>query len=533
MVRTFLNLVAAGVLALGGSLWAADSATPAASPTAAAATAAPTVEDRLAALEKQLMPTTVIKKDGDKEIVFSNGSDGLTVGEKAERAWQSLGQYEMNPGDNAWMLVAAALVLLMTLPGLALFYGGLVRSKNVLGTMMQCISIAGIISALWLICGYSLAFSGDGKFIGNFDWLFLNGVLWDAGKSTIMMAPNATYAMSIPHGTFMLFQMMFAIITPALICGAYAERIKFSGMVVFSVLWFFVVYIPMAHMVWGNGGMLNWWADQNGEDGYGMASFDFAGGTVVHISSGVAALVLAIVLGRRKVADTEPMRPHNLTLSFIGACLLWVGWFGFNAGSALCASGLATLAFANTQIAAAAAAIAWPIAEWIIRGKPTVLGAISGAVAGLVAITPAAGFVSPTSALIIGLVAGVLCFVGCSYLKAALKYDDALDAFGVHGIGGIWGAMATGIFFQVDANPGVQFLNAGLADAIRKGTHSYGTIIFNQLEAVAITVVFSAVATLIIALVVKYTVGLRVTADDEAEGLDVSQHGEEGYHKLT
>ncbi len=522
MVRLPLTLLAALALSFGAGAWSAD-----------AAPATPSIEDRIAAIEAQLKPATVLKTeevDGKKiDVVYSNGSDGVSVGEKAERAWQSLNQFEMNTGDNAWMLVCAALVLLMTLPGLALFYGGLVRSKNVLGTMMQSLTIAAMISVIWCVCGYSLAFGGDGAFIGNLtDYAFLNGVIWSDGK--IAMGVNSTYAMSIPHGTFMIFQLMFAIITPALISGAYAERMKFSGMILFNLLWFVIVYLPMAHMVWGNGGLHNWWADLDGSDGYKWAAFDFAGGTVVHISSGIAALVLAIVLGKRKVSETEAMRPHNLTLSFIGACLLWVGWFGFNAGSALCASGLATLAFANTHFASAAAALTWPLAEWIIRGKPTLLGGISGAVAGLVAITPAAGFVSPGAALFIGAVAGFICFAGSSYLKQALKYDDALDAFGVHGIGGIWGAIATGLFFQVDANPGLAFLNAGLYEAIKSGSHP---VVLNQIKAVLVTIVFSGIAALVIALIVKYTVGLRVTAEEEVEGLDLTQHGEEGYHKIN
>ena len=520
MKSRFLPLLALLVaLGLSATGWSAD--TPAASESAKA----PTVEERIAALEAQL--TVREKPEGD-----------ATVAEKVKLTVDSYNQVAFNAGDNAWMLTSTLLVLLMTLPGLALFYSGLVRAKNVLGTMMQSVAITGVVSVIWCICGYSLAFGGDGKFIGSLSqYAFLTDVIWKDGA--LLSAVNADYAMSIPHGTFMLFQLMFAVITPALICGAYAERIKFSGMMVFSVLWLFIVYIPMAHMVWGKGGLFNWGLGPTGGIGAtDWAAFDFAGGTVVHISSGVAALMAAIILGKRKIAETEAMRPHNLTLSFIGACLLWVGWFGFNAGSALSAGGLATLAFANTHFATAAAALTWPLAEWIIRGKPTVLGAISGAVAGLVAITPAAGFVSPASALIIGAVAGILCMATSSYLKAALGYDDALDAFGVHGIGGMWGAIATGIFFAVDANPNVAGLTStavnkdfsGLYEAIKAGTHN---VILGQVKAVLVTVVFSAVASTVILLVVKYTIGLRVTADQEAEGLDLTQHGEEGYHKLT
>jgi Amt family ammonium transporter len=333
---------------------------------------------------------------------------------------------------------------------------------------------------------------------------------------------NLDYAPTINFASFCMFQLMFAIITPALISGAFAERIKFSGMLIFSVIWFIFCYLPMAHMVWGKNGLFNW--------GFGatdMAAFDFAGGTVVHISSGVAALMAAIILGKRKGYPESPMMPHSLVLSVIGAGLLWVGWFGFNAGSALGANGLAALAFTNTQIATAAAALTWPLAEWIIRGKPTVLGSISGAVAGLVAITPACGFVEPGSALIIGLIAGALCFSSTSYLKRALGYDDALDAFGVHGIGGMWGAVATGIFFNVDVNPNVAALNDTLYKAIVDGTQP---VVFNQIKAVVITVVLSAVVATIALLIAKFTVGLRPSAEDESAGLDLSQHGEEGYN---
>ena len=497
MVRLPLTILAALALSFGSGCWAEDPApapAPAAAAPAAEAEKPKTIEERLAAVEAQAK----IGADSTNQVAF-------------------------NAGDNAWMLTSTLLVLLMTLPGLALFYGGLVRAKNVLGTVMQSIAIAGVISILWCIIGYSLAFGGDGKFLGDTSFAMLNGVVWKDGA--MFGGVNGDYAMSIPHGTFMLFQLMFAIITPALICGAYAERMKFSAMLIMNVAWFFVVYLPLAHMVWGKGGLFNW--------GFGAkdwAAFDFAGGTVVHISSGIAALITAIILGKRKLSDTEPMRPHSLVLSFIGACLLWVGWFGFNAGSALSAGGLATLAFSNTHFAAAAAALTWPLAEWIIRGKPTVLGAISGAVAGLVAITPAAGFVSPSGALIIGAVAGFLCFASSSYLKSALKYDDALDAFGVHGIGGMWGAIATGIFFQPDANPGLVALNKDLYDAIKAGAHP---VVLNQIKAVLFTVLFSGIATTVIVLIVKYTVGLRVTAEEESEGLDLTQHGEEGYHKLT
>src|SRR6202171_3358407 len=340
--------------------------------------------------------------------------------------------------DNAWMLVSAALVLMMTGPGLALFYGGLVRRKNTLAMMMQSFALMAIITVMWALVGYSLCFGGNGPVIGGFEHAFLRGV----GAE-----PNADYAGSIPQMTFMVYQLMFAIITPALITGASAERMKFSGTVLFIALWFLVVYAPLAHMVWGKGGLLN--AALGGK----FPTLDFAGGTVVHISSGVSALVCALYLRKRTGYPKQPMPPHSLVLSFIGACLLWVGWFGFNAGSALASNGLATSAFVATHFGAAAAALSWSLAEWIKNGRPSALGAISGAVAGLVAITPAAGFVGPMPALIIGFVAGIVCFLMVTKFKAMFGYDDSLDAFGVHGAGGTIGALLTGIFARAIYNP--------------------------------------------------------------------------------
>jgi len=339
-------------------------------------------------------------------------------------------------GDNAWMLVSAALVLMMTGPGLALFYGGLVRRKNTLAIMMQSFAMMGLITVLWALVGYSLAFGGSGPVIGDFKYAFLRGVGVDP----------SSYAPTVPHLTFMVYQLMFAVITPALITGATAERMKFSGTVLFMTLWFLVVYAPLAHMAWGNGGYLN-------AVGGRFPCLDFAGGTVVHISSGVSALVCALYMGKRTGFPKQPMPPHSLVLSFIGACLLWVGWFGFNAGSALAASGLASSAFVATHFGAAAAAVGWSVAEWIKNGKASALGAISGAVAGLVAITPAAGFVGPMPALVIGLVAGVFCYLMVTRVKAIFGYDDALDAFGVHGAGGTIGALLTGVFAQQVINP--------------------------------------------------------------------------------
>ncbi len=350
--------------------------------------------------------------------------------QQAVQAAQTASVNAQAAGDNAWMLVSAALVLLMTGPGLALFYGGLVRKKNILGTMMQSFAMMALVTILWAVCGYSLAFGHGNWFIGGFEHLFLRGV---------GLTPNTDYAATIPEQTYMIYQLMFAIITPALITGAFAERMKFSSMAVFLSLWSLIVYCPMAHMVWGVGGLLN-------ATGGRIPSLDFAGGTVVHITSGVSALVCCLYLGKRIGYPHTPMPPHSMVLSFIGACLLWVGWFGFNAGSALAASPLATSAFVNTHFAAAAAAIGWSIAEWIHNGKPTALGAISGAVAGLVAITPASGFVQPISALAIGFIAGIFCFFMVFMVKSFFGYDDSLDAFGVHGAGGTLGALLTGLF---------------------------------------------------------------------------------------
>ncbi|MDE3150234.1 MAG: ammonium transporter, partial [Acidobacteriota bacterium] len=357
--------------------------------------------------------------------------------QQAVRNAQTASAAAQSAGDNAWMLVSAALVLLMTGPGLALFYGGLVRKKNILGTMMQSFAMMGLVTILWAVAGYSLAFGHGNFFIGGFEHLFLRGV---------SLAPDPDYAATIPEQTYMIYQLMFAIITPALITGAFAERMKFSGMAVFLSLWSLFVYCPMAHMVWGAGGLLN-------ATGHMVPSLDFAGGTVVHVTSGVSALVACIYLGKRLGYPQTAMPPHSMVLSFIGACLLWVGWFGFNAGSALAASPLATSAFINTHFAAAAAAITWTIAEWIHNGKPTALGAISGAVAGLVAITPASGFVQPFAALAIGAIAGLFCCFMVFEVKSRLGYDDSLDAFGVHGAGGTIGAVLTGIFATCAINP--------------------------------------------------------------------------------
>ncbi len=416
-------------------------------------------------------------------------------------------------GDNAWMLVSAALVLMMTGPGLALFYGGLVRRKNVLSTMMHSFILMAVVTVLWAVYGYSLSFGEGTAFLGDFRYLFLNGV---------GAAPNPDYAATIPQQTFMIYQLMFAIITPALISGAYAERMKFSAMLMFTVLWTTFVYFPMAHMVWGKGGLLN--AFLGGK----IPCFDFAGGTVVHITSGVSALVCALYLGKRKGYLSEPMKPHSLTLSFVGATLLWVGWFGFNAGSALAASPLATSAFVATHFGAAAATLGWILAEWIHNGKPSMLGGISGAVAGLVAITPASGFVKPFPAMLIGFAAGIVCFLMVTAVKGKFGYDDTLDAFGVHGIGGTLGALLTGVF-------ATSLVNDGLKDSSGKvlplgWVDGNAGQVLNQLGGVAISWVLAIAGSLIILKIVDMTIGVRVRPDEEDEGLDISLHGEEGYN---
>jgi Amt family ammonium transporter len=414
--------------------------------------------------------------------------------------------------DNAWMLTSSALVLMMTGPGLALFYGGLVRKKNVLGTMVQSFALMAVITILWAVVSYSLAFGSGGSFIGGLHNVFLRGV----GAQ-----PDTDYAATIPLQTFMIYQLMFAIITPALITGAFAERMKFSAMLAFMILWSLMVYSPMAHMVWGKGGMLN--AALGGR----FPCLDFAGGTVVHVTSGVSALVCALYLGKRVGYPKEAMTPHSVVLSFVGACLLWVGWFGFNAGSALSAGSLATSAFVATHFAAAAAVLGWSGAEWMRNGKPSALGAISGAVAGLVAITPAAGFVGPMAAIVIGLLAGVFCFFMVVSVKARFGYDDSLDAFGVHGAGGTLGALLTGIFAASTINP---IFKDGQGNPLPSGLLDGNTRqLPNHAIGVILAWVLAVVGTLIILKVVDITIGLRVNEDEEVQGLDLSQHGEEGY----
>ena len=416
-------------------------------------------------------------------------------------------------GDNAWMLMSSALVLMMTGPGLALFYGGLVRKKNVLGTMMQSFALMAVVTVLWAVVGYSLAFGEGSPVMGDLRYWLLNGV---------GAAPNADYAATIPHQTFMVYQLMFAIITPALISGAFAERMKFSAMLLFTTLWMLIVYFPMAHMVWGKGGFLN--AFLGGK----VPCLDFAGGTVVHITSGVSALVCALYLGKRRGYPSEPIKPHSLVLSFIGACLLWVGWFGFNAGSALGSSALATSAFVATHFAAATAALGWMLAEWMKNGKPSVLGGISGCVAGLVAITPASGFVKPMPALLIGFAAGVLCYFMVTAVKQRFGYDDSLDAFGVHGAGGTLGALLTGVFATNAVNSALKDAS-GRPAALGLVDGNAGQVL-NQVIGIAIAWALAIVGTLVILKICDAVLGLRVAADHEIQGLDLSLHGEEAYN---
>jgi Amt family ammonium transporter len=459
-------------------------------------------------LASSLCPAPVVAAEG--EI----GKDAITASTSSK----------LDTGDNGWMLVSSALVLLMTAPGLAMFYGGLVRKKNVLGIMMQCMFLMCLMSVMWALWGYTLCFGGDGlasppRWLGNVDHLMMRGVeaRWEDNASVTPMHP----ALTIPRLTHMLFQGMFFIITPALICGAFAERMKFSAMVAFSLLWGALVYCPLCHAVWG-GGVLQYMPGGNANASLlGGGALDFAGGTVVHISSGVSALVCALVLGKRLGYGSEPMPPHNMTYTAIGAAMLWVGWFGFNAGSALAANGLAASAFCATHLAAAAGGLTWAAIEWISRGKPSVLGACSGIVAGLVCITPAAGFVAPMPALAIGVAAGIVCYLACTSLKQWWKYDDALDAFGIHGVGGTLGALLTGVF--------ATRATGAFADGRPLGLLEGGSVLTAQVFAVLITWALAIVATYVILKLLDAVMGLRVSPAGEIEGLDFSQHGEEGY----
>lgn len=440
-------------------------------------------------------PETLPPADVAAPPVSIEAMPAPTLAEPEPPVTAAVPEAKLDTGNTAWMLTSTALVLFMTIPGLALFYGGMVRKKNVLATLMQSFSITALVTVLWMVVGYSLAFRAGGPYIGGFDRVMLSGM----GVGELAGTAGA----NIPESVFMMFQMTFAIITPALIAGAFADRMKFSAMLWFIGIWSLAVYAPIAHWVWASDGWL-----------FTKGILDYAGGTVVHINAGVAGLVVAIVLGKRLGYGKEPMAPHNLILTLAGASMLWVGWFGFNAGSAVAADGRAGMAMAVTQIATAAAALAWMFAEWLGKGRPSVLGIASGAVAGLVAITPASGFVAPTGALVIGLVAGVVCFWGATSLKRMLGYDDSLDAFGVHGIGGIVGAILTGVFAS-EAVGGVKGLLEGNAAQL-----------MTQLVGVGATIIYGAIVTLVILKVIDVIIGLRVSEEEEREGLDVSLHGE-------
>jgi ammonium transporter, Amt family len=488
----FAVLAAVVLVSLGARTALADDAQPAAS--AAVVAAAPAAPAGSA-------PTTadLEKRIADLEAYVNNGARGDAATSKVAGA---------GPGHNGWMMVSAALVLFMTLPGLALFYGGLVRNKNVLSVMAQCLGLAGVVTLLWWAIGYSFAFAPGNAFLGGTKFALLRGV--DS-------MPNNDYGAWVSQNVFAMYQLMFAIITPALIVGAIAERMKYSALAIFMVAWMFVVYFPLAHMVWGIDGLMNGVWNANAK----IKAIDFAGGTVVHMSSGWSALVLALIVGKRKGFGTKDFRPHSLVLTMTGTGMLWVGWYGFNAGSAVAADGIAAAAFTSTTICAAIAGLTWPVIEWIQRGKPTVLGFCSGVVGGLVVITPAAGFVTPTSAVIMGVLAGAVPYFACTKLKSMLGYDDALDTFGVHAVGGTMGALLTGFFASADVNAN---LSTNLKDIVGK------SLWIEQLKAMGLTLAMSVIGTIVLAYIVKAVVGLRPKEDDEETGLDLTDHGERGYH---
>jgi len=463
----------------------------------AAEAPAPTLEQRVAGLEAYMGNTdpTAPLKDKDGKI-----PEGLTT----------VAAGNPGPGHNAWMMTSAALVLFMTLPGLFLFYGGLVRRKNILSVIAQCFGIAGLVTILWVVFGYSMVFAdGSGPFVGTMKFAFLKGV--DS-------LPNTNYAYWVSHNVFSMYQLMFAIITPALILGAIAERMKFSAILLFVGIWMVVVYFPLAHMVWGVNGWMNgvWNADAK------IKAIDFAGGTVVHMSSGWSALILCLILGKRLGFPKEPMPPHSMVLCAVGTGMLWVGWYGFNAGSAVAADGVAANAFMTTTIATAVASFIWPLAEWVVRGKPSVLGFCSGAVGGLVVVTPACGFIDASGALIIGIAAGLIPWFFCFKVKSWFGYDDALDTFGVHAVGGTLGALLTGFLATPSVNAN---LNTNLKDIVGK------TLWLEQIKAISVTLVLAVVGTVVIAMIVKAVVGLRPSEEVEVSGLDLAEHGEEGYHQ--
>lgn len=441
----------------------------------------------------ELSDPTLEQRIADLEAYIHNGARTEGVASHLNVA---------GPGHNAWLMTSSALVLFMTLPGLALFYGGLVRRKNILSVLAQCLGIAGMVTFLWWLCGYSLAFSSGTSIVGGFEHAFLRGVDASPGGGEW-----------ISHNVFAMFQLMFAIITPALIVGAVAERMKYSALLLFIAIWMFAVYFPLAHMIWGGDGLMN----GLGNDLALIRSIDFAGGTVVHMSSGWTALALCIILGKRQGFGKEAMPPHSMVLCMVGTGMLWVGWYGFNAGSALGADGIAANAFTTTTLAAAISGFVWAMTEYIVKGKPSVLGYCSGIVAGLVVITPAAGFVSSTGAVSIGILAGLVPFLACYKLKAWLGYDDSLDTFGIHGVGGTLGALLTGILANTEANPALASLGGV-------------TLWWEQIKAILVTSILAVVATILIAYLVRAIVGIRVDGEVETIGLDLSEHGEEGYH---
>ncbi len=497
--HSWRSAFAAAVLALAtGAIPTANILAQDAAPTPAPV-AAPAAAPAEAPAPAELPAATMEQRIFDLEKYVTNGKPG----EDGTTKWKS-GIAGPGPGHNAWQMVSTALVIFMTLPGLALFYGGLVRRKNILSVIAQCMGIAGLVTILWWACGYSLSFGADAKspFIGDLSNAMLKGVSPYASGAGYHWISDAMWAM---------FQLSFAIITPALIIGAIAERMKFIAVLVFVTLWMFAVYFPFAHMVWSTTGLMCGPLNP----GAAIKAIDFAGGTVVHMTSGWSALVLCILLGKRKGYGKEPMAPHSMVLCAVGTGMLWVGWYGFNAGSALGADGIAANAFMTTTLAAATAGFVWAVAEWILKGKPSVLGFCSGIVAGLVVITPAAGFVTANSAMIMGVAAGIVPFLAVAYLKNLLGYDDALDTFGVHGVGGTMGAILTGVFASKEANPGIEGLLNGL--------------LMEQLKAVGLTIVWSVAATLVIAIIVKVVVGLRPDPEVESIGLDLAEHGESGY----
>jgi Amt family ammonium transporter len=489
------------------AIFAQNTATNAPMPAAADAApkrAEPTLEQRVADLEAAHNNTA--------RVADTTNNVSSKLGTYDEKANTFSGSPD--PGANAWQMTSAALVLFMTLPGLALFYGGLVRRKNVLSVMAQCLFITGMVTILWWICGYSLVFHNGGKFLGGLGFAFLNGV-----DSSV----NGDYSYHVSHNVFSMYQLMFAIITPALIIGAIAERMKFSAICLFMILWMFVVYFPQAHMIWGIDGLMNGVWNANAS----IKAIDFAGGTVVHMTSGWSALILCIILGKRIGFGKEPMPPHSMVLCMVGTGMLWVGWYGFNAGSAVAADGVAANAFTTTTLATAVASFVWPLAEWITRGKPSVLGFCSGAVAGLVVITPACGFVTSTGAVIIGVCAGLVPWFFCWRVKSWFGYDDALDTFGVHAVGGTMGALLTGVLARNSANGN---LATNLKDYVKDT--AFQPLLFEQIKAIGLTLVLAIVGTVIIAYIVKAVLGLRPTPEVETAGLDLSEHGEEGYHGI-